>query len=348
MRCRSPRLFSNGHVEADSPPAESSARKPAALLLMAFASALVLPRPSLATVFAPSFAGLPLDVGLAATGSPGTSFSVGGGTLALDQAAGDGNGDISVTTTSAVSGDFVAMVTALGKGLGRADLGLVLGTADWTYTLADVFLNGLAGTVNGNVFQPAFSGAFLPKSTEALTLTITRQGDTVTDIFDAGAGPVVINSGTDPALGGPVNIGLFLLEAAGDTGAHHGAFTHFQVASGSDVEVVPVSEPTAAALMMSGLLAFCGLHVVARRRQWRGVSAYPAASGTQRPTHGHIAPEIHRRTREWLRGRTTEAASRATAETRQGCSRPGPGCWAATPGAIRLACPGAGCGLAPH
>ena len=219
MRCRFPHPFSDGRVETASRPACSPARKPAALLLMALAGALVLSRPSLATVFAPSFAHPSLDAGLAATGSPGTSFSVGGGTLALDQAAGEGNGGISVTTTTAVGGDFVATVTALGMRLGRTDLGLVLGTADWTYTLADVFLNDLAGTVNGNVFQPAFSGAFLPKFTEALTLTITRQGDTVTDTFDAGAGPVVINSGTDPALGGPVNIGLFLLEAVGDTGA---------------------------------------------------------------------------------------------------------------------------------
>ena len=93
--------------------------------------------------------------------------------------------------------------------------------------------------------------------------------DTVTDVFDAGVGPVVINSGTDPALGGPVNIGLFLLEAAGDIGAHHGAFTHFQVASGSDVEATPVSELPAVALMMSGLLALCGLLVVARGTVWK-------------------------------------------------------------------------------
>ena len=127
MRCRSPRPFSDNRVETDSRPAGSPARKPTALLLMALAGILVLSRPSLATMFAPSFAGLSLDAGLTATKSPGTSFSVGGGTLALDQVAGEGNGGISVITAAAVSGDFVATGTALGMGLGRADLGLVLG-----------------------------------------------------------------------------------------------------------------------------------------------------------------------------------------------------------------------------
>ncbi len=256
------------------------ARARTALFSLAFVSALALPFPSSATVFAPGFVGPSLDRGLVAAGSRGTSFTVGGGTLMLDQANGQGNGGISVMSARSVSGDFVATVTASGIGLGRADLGLVLGTADWTYTLADVFLNDLAGTVNGNIFQPIFAGAFLPKFTEAATLTISRSGDTIRDVFDAGTKPIVINSGSDPALNGPVNIGLFLLEAAGDTGAHHGTFTHFQLMSGADDRPTPVSEPSTVALVASGILALYGLNIV---RRWTGrkkISAPCATNGS--------------------------------------------------------------------
>ena len=230
------------------------------------AGAIAVPLPSFATVFAPSFAGPSLDAGLAVAASPGTSFTVGGGTLALDQATGAGNGEIFITTTAPVNGDFVATVNTSGVGLGRADLGLVLGSADWSDTLADVFLNDNAGTVNGNIFQPVVSGQYQPKTTDTLTLTIARSGDTVTESFDAGAGPVVINSGTDPSLNGPIEIGVFLLEAAGDTAEHSGAFSNFQVTSGADLPTTPVPEPAMAGLMASGVLALCGVRAATRRK----------------------------------------------------------------------------------
>lgn len=225
-------------------------RLPAAALLIL--GLLALPGHLDAAVFSPSFTGPALDSGLVESGSAGTSASVGGGTLSLDQAPGLGNGLVSVSTAAQVSGDFVATVTASGVGLGRADVGLMLGTADFSSTLADVFLNDNSQTVNGNIFVPNFKGAAQPKTVETVTLTIERSGNTVTDLYDAGAGPVLINSGTDAALGAPMNLSLFLLSAVNDQAAHHGAFIHFSLATGADA-VVP--EPASAALIACGLLA---------------------------------------------------------------------------------------------
>ena len=233
------------------------------------AGAIAVPLPSFAAVFAPSFAGPALDAGLAATASSGTSFTVGGGTLALDQATGAGDGDIFITTTSPMSGDFVATVTASGAsgaGLGRADLGLEMGSPGWTDTLADVFLNDYANGVIGNIFAPTTNGQYQPKSTDTLTLTIARSGDTVTESYDAGAGPIVVNSGTDASLDGPIEIGVFLLEAAGDTAEHYGTFSNFQVTSDADLAATSVPEPATAGLMASGVLALCGIRAAARRK----------------------------------------------------------------------------------
>jgi hypothetical protein len=230
------------------------------------AGAIAAPVPSFAAVFAPTFAGPALDAGLAAAASPGTSFTVGGGTLALDQAAGTGDGDIFVTTTSPVSGDFVATVTASGAGLGSADLGLEIGSPGWTDTLADVFLNDYANGVIGNIFYPTTNGQYQPKSTDTLTLTIARSGNTVTESYDSGSGPIVVNSGTDSSLGGPIDLGVFLLEAAGDTAEHYGTFSNFQVTSGADLATTPVPEPATAGLMASGVLALCGIHAATRRK----------------------------------------------------------------------------------
>jgi hypothetical protein len=237
-----------------------------ALLLV---GAAAVPLPSFAAVFAPSFAGPSLDSSLAATGSPGTSFTVGGGTLALDQAAGVGDGDIFVTLTSPVSGDFIASVVASGAsgvGLGRADLGLEIGSPGWTDTLADVFLNDNAGGVIGNIFQPTVSGQFQPKSTDTLILTIARSGNTVTESYDAGSGSIVVNSATDPSLSGPIEIGVFLLEVAGDTAEHYGTFSDFRVASGDDLAPMSVPEPATAGLMVSGVMALCGVSAIKRRK----------------------------------------------------------------------------------
>ena len=217
--------------------------------LVSLLGAPIIPVTAHATVFMPSFAGPSLDAGLAAFGSAGTSYQVGGGALVLEQAAGEGNGDITVSTASTVTGDITATVSASRVGLGRADLGLVLGTPDWSRTFADVFFNGVSSTVNGNIFQPAFKGAFISNSSDELTLTITREGDVLNDIIDAGTGPVLINTGSDPNLSGPVNIGLFLLEAAGDTGEHQGTFNDFQIAP------VPVPEPTSLSCAGIGFLA---------------------------------------------------------------------------------------------
>jgi hypothetical protein len=233
-----------------------------AAAVVILAAVLTRPDPAAATVFAPGFAGPGLDAGLDASGTAGTSYSVGGGTLTFSQAAGEGNGDVSVTSTLRVSGNFVATVIASGPKLGAADLGLVLGTADFGYTISDVFLNGTSDTVNGNIFQPVFTGLFTPIPVSTLTLSIVRQGNTISDIYNIGAGPVVINTATAPVLAEPVNIGLFLDESFGNTSLHMGAFTHFSIS-------VPIAEPSSLALLVTGLFGLA-LYSAIRRRRARG------------------------------------------------------------------------------
>jgi hypothetical protein len=217
---------------------------------------LAVPSVSSATVFPTDFSGPTLEAGLIDAGSPGTSYTVGQGKLVLKQAAGYGNGQVTVSALTPLTGDFVMSITASAVDLGRADLGIVLGSADWTYTLSDMFINDLGHSVNGNIFLPKFVGAFLPNSVEQMTLTIVRHGDQISDIFDRGSGPVIINSGQDPLLGGPATVSLFLLEAAGDTGAHSGTFSNFVV------ESLPVGSLTGQAVPEPGTTAMLGLGMI--------------------------------------------------------------------------------------
>jgi hypothetical protein len=249
-------------MDRSETPSQVSCHRHAAAVLLTMMAACVAATPARAVVFSPGFAGPGLDTGLVADGSAGTSASAGGGTLVLRQQAGQGDGGISVTTMSPVSGDFIATVTASVASLGHADLGIVLGTADWVTSLADVFVNNLSGTVNGNIFLPVFSGVFLPNTSDIVTLTISRVGNVISDIYDSGSGPVLINSGDDPSLAVPINIGLFLLEAAGDTGAHEGSFIHLALTS-SDAPI-QVIEPASIVMFGTGLLGLGLLHTRSR------------------------------------------------------------------------------------
>jgi hypothetical protein len=240
---------------------------PAAL---GIAGAFLAPPPASAFVFVPTFAGPSLDVGLVEGGTPETSYSVGGGALVLQQGAGEPNGYIWVTTETPVGGDFVMRVTALGSRLGRADAGIVVGTPDWTYSLSDDFMNGNSGTVNANIFQP-FYGTFLPNTADTVKLTISRIGDTITDYIDTEAGLVTLNSGTSAALGGAINVGLFLLAAAGDVGADQVTVTNFSVGAGfsadpltTGFDVQPIPEPTTMEMLACSVLVLGCVGVATR------------------------------------------------------------------------------------
>lgn len=241
---------------------------PAAL---GIAGAFLAPPPAYASVFVPTFGGPSLDAGLVEGGMPGTSYSVGGGALVLKQGAGEPNGYIWVTTETPLSGDFVVRVTARGSDLGKADAGIVVGTPDWTYSLSDVFMNGNSGTVNANIFQP-FYGTFLPNTAMTTTLTISRIGDTITDYVDTGTGLVALNSGTSAALGSTINIGLFLLSAAGDMGADQVTFTNFSVGAGfsavrptTGIDAQPIPEPTTMEILACSVLALGCVRLATRR-----------------------------------------------------------------------------------
>jgi hypothetical protein len=235
-------------------------------LALALVGVLAFPSVSFAVVLSTGFAGPSLDPSMIEAGSPGTSYTVGKGTLVLSQAAGRGNGQISISAISPVTGDFIMSVTASAANLGRADLGIELGTTDWTHSLADVFINNLGHSVNGNIFQPAFNGAFRPNTTNTMTLTITRVGDQISDIFDNGSGPIVLNSGLDASLSGPVTISLFLLEAAGDTGAHQGTFSDFDVRPfpNDNASAENLAEPGTVAVLGFSMFVLFGLTTIRR------------------------------------------------------------------------------------
>jgi len=258
-------------LERSSSQAFAARATPVVNCATALAFMVAIPSVSSATVFPTGFAGPSLEPGMVESGTAGTSYTVGGGTLVLSQAAGEGNGQVTVSLVSPVTGDFSLAVTVSAGSLGRADLGIVLGTADWSHTLADVFINDLGQSVNGNIFQPDFAGAFLPNTTQTMTLEITRTGDTISDIYNTGSGPVVINSGQDPSLADPVTVSLFLLEAAGDTGAHQGAFGDFDIVSldGDALPGATVPEPSSAAVLGFGMVAIGGATAFARRKAAR-------------------------------------------------------------------------------
>lgn len=219
---------------------------------------------SAAALFAPAFNGPALDAGLTEDGTAGTAYSVSAGSLVLSQAAGNPDGSVTVTAMAPLAGDFSARVTLSGTALGLADAGLIVMSADSGAWLSDAFMNGRSGTVNANIFIPP-NGTFLPAVSSTATLTISRIGDTITDIVDTGAGILSLNSGTDPALGGPVNIGLFLLEAAGDTSADQARFTNFSV--------FPIPEPGAIGFLAEGALLLACVRSLARRRRPAGAAA---------------------------------------------------------------------------
>lgn len=235
--------------------------KRAAQCVTVLTATLLGPVPALGAVFAPGFEGPQLDTGLEVSASPGTSYTVGGGRLVLDTAAIQSDERITVGTTFQVAGDFIATVTASGTALGRADLGLMLGTPDWSPVIADVFLNGGSHTVNGNIFEPAFSGKFLAAPSDTLTLSIKRIGDTITEFFDGANGqPIVVNSVTSPVLATPVQVGLFLAEIPRLITTNEGTFTDFEVLSPTNAP-----EPASSGMVGIGILGLGAIRMVTRR-----------------------------------------------------------------------------------
>jgi len=191
--------------------------------------------------------------GLIKTNDPGYSASVANGVVTVSNPAGTpAFGRVTLTTPFTVSGDFTASVLADRTGIGQSQIGIQAG-ADST-ALADIFFQR-TNVIAANAFKPSVTTLFQDtNSSPVVTLTIARQGNTLTETYNDGV-VNVSHSHTDPILAAPVTLALFLVTDLGDTGAHQGTLDNFTITSAS------VPEPTCA-----GLLVLATTLVIRRRR----------------------------------------------------------------------------------
>lgn len=192
--------------------------------------------------------------GLIKTNDPGYSATVGGGVVTVSNPAGTpAGGRVTLTTPFTVSGDFTASFVGNRTGIGNSQIGIQAG-ADST-ALADIFFQR-SNVIAANAFKPFVFTLFQdPNNSSTVTLSIARQGNTLTETYNDGV-VNVSHSHTDASLAAPVTLALFLVSDLGDTGAHTGTLDNFTITSAS------VPEPTCA-----GLLLVAGIPLTGRRRR---------------------------------------------------------------------------------
>jgi hypothetical protein len=152
---------------------------------------------------------------------------------------------VTVTTPFTVSGDFTASFVGDRTGIGESQMGIEAGSG--STALADLFFQR-AGVIAANAFKPSVYTLFQdPNGSAVVTLTISRQGSTLTETYDDGV-VHVSHSHSDPSLTAPVTLGVFLVSDLGDTGAHMATLDNFTITAAS------VPEPGCAGLVVAAAL----------------------------------------------------------------------------------------------
>jgi len=151
----------------------------------------------------------------------------------MSQAAGSGNGAITLSTKFFVEGDFTATVSANRAGMGSVEVGLdaVFGSGSEFAGTADVF--------------------FVRQS---------RVGTTIFAEVDAGSGFTTLHSRSDAAFAKPAQFDLFLIQEFGSTAGNQAAFDNWTIVADS---IPAVPEASTWVLLACGLLA---LRASTRRR----------------------------------------------------------------------------------
>lgn len=190
--------------------------------------------------------------------APGFGLSLANGRAFMGQAAGSGNGLISLSTQFLVDGDFTVTVDANRSGLGSAELGLgaVFG-ADKGFTgYSDVFFVAQTG-INANIAAGTSqtSGVTGLSATDA-SFRIRRVGTTVLDEVDTGSGFITLHSRSDGVFAGPVRLELFLIQEFGSTAGNQASFDNWAIVADS-ISAVP--EASTWALLALGLIVLGGV-----------------------------------------------------------------------------------------
>ncbi|HSZ57860.1 MAG TPA: hypothetical protein VK797_19510 [Tepidisphaeraceae bacterium] len=201
--------------------------------------------------------------GLVPSQTAGYSYNVSGGVLNVNAAAGTGNGGADFKSPLTITGDFSATVDATRTNLAVGG-NMVISMLQSGGAFIDVYENG-----PNNIFsntEPA-RGLFNSASDSSLTelLRIDRSGNTVTTSFsnDGGNTFQTLISTTLASFGGPVQLGIFMDQEAGNTAAQSGSFDNFTITSPS---ITPL--PSGA---WGGLVLLCGIGLTAAMRRNAGI-----------------------------------------------------------------------------
>jgi len=189
--------------------------------------------------------------------SPGFSVSFAGGDALMSQAAGTGNGGVSITATFRGLGDFETTVKANRQGTGAAQFGITLGFADAVSPWGDVFFGQYLGQAiwsNVGTGTTVWASNGIATSVQDAVLRMRRTGNTLYAEADVGSGFVLLNSYTSPVVSGPAQFSLFFSQEFGITAANHGRLDDWQISATS---LVP--EGTTAVYLALGLAALAGV-----------------------------------------------------------------------------------------
>lgn len=237
--------------------------KPRAAAILAVTAILCSAGTAQAAFFLEDFSSTGLDPSLQQTTDAGFSLAISSDRARLDKASGFGNGELRVSTTFQVLGDFVASLE-----VERIDL--VSDASVGLMAKHDSFGSNDLGLVNHNFgfsrmqIAPTNS-TFLDSNTASnATLRMTRTGSTISHEIDFGAGFVALDSQSQANHADPLTLSFFLRQQFGDTSDQLAWVDNFQItADGFSASVPSTAAPAPAGFTLGGLIA--GL-LLARRR----------------------------------------------------------------------------------
>jgi hypothetical protein len=185
-----------------------------------------------AATFSPAFTNGVLDSNLVASATSGFSYAVTNGTVVFSKQAGTGNGSLNISTSFQALGNFTATTHVERTDLDNvngSDLGLYV---QFTNGYASLYFYG-DSWINPSMFVPPYSDAPFGYSTTVsqANLQISRQGSTLSMLYDVGSGFQTLESYTTTNLLGPVSFALTMDQAHGNTDAHSGWFSNFVVSA---------------------------------------------------------------------------------------------------------------------
>lgn len=227
------------------------------LLLIAVGLLMLVSAPARAFVFVENFNSGSPSPSLTVDANAGFAVSLHEGNALFSQAAGTGNGGISIMTRFLGIGDFETTVIANRDGTGAAQFGMWLSFESAVpHKTGNVFFGQYLGyAVWSNIGSPGnWASDGVGTTVEDAVFRLRRVGSTLYAEADIGNGFQVLNAYSSPNIAGPVRFGLFFSQEFGVTAANVGRLDDWRISAAS-----AVPEPATASIFLIGLMALITL-----------------------------------------------------------------------------------------